>query len=174
MGRYLILIYQTVTHSNEKTREGNVMENVDLLIKNATILTMDSQDTIARSVAVTNGMITHISLDDEPDVSEMNLSSDTKVLDLNNKTLILGFIDTHNHIIDYTQNQTLIDCSTQSNRSFQVIFVRVAELAKENASNDWIILYCYDDRLLSDHRHPIASDLAKVSPDHPVFISHIS
>lgn len=150
------------------------MENVDLLIKNATILTMDSQDTIARSVAVTNGMITHISLDDEPDVSEMNLSSDTKVLDLKNKTLIPGFIDTHNHIIDYAQNQTRIDCSTPPNRNIQDILDRVAEKAKENTSDDWIIGYGYDDSLLSDHRHPTASDLDKVAPDHPVFISHIS
>lgn len=85
------------------------MENIDLLITNANILTLDDQNNRACSLAVSSGKIINIWKEKEPPIS---ISLNTEVINLQGKTLLPGFIDTHNHILMYSLNKGKVDCSS--------------------------------------------------------------
>ena len=50
----------------------------------------------------------------------------------------------------------------------------IRDLLKEKAAStpkgEWILGYGYDDTALADRRHPLASDMDDVTPDHPVLL----
>ncbi|WP_313641408.1 hypothetical protein [Paenibacillus sp.] len=75
------------------------MVNLELLIVNANVLTLDGENRMAGSVGVTNGRITGIWSEQMPPSSEVNITERTKCIDLQGATLLPGFIDTHNHMI---------------------------------------------------------------------------
>src|SRR5690625_1189288 len=147
------------------------MKQIDLIITNANILTFDKHDCFTGSLAVTNGEIVNIWKEAEPTVS---ISSNTEVINLKGKTLIPGFIDTHNHILMYSLNKNKVDCSTPPNKNIDDIMNRIKSKVEKSPHGEWIEGYGYDDTLLDEKRHPTRSDLDKASPHHPVYISHIS
>ena len=149
------------------------MRGFDLLIINANILTLDAQNTIAGSVAVKDGIICDIWSQPAPPESEQ-ITESTKIMDLGGATLVPGFIDTHNHIIDYSQARNRVNCSTPPNTSIQDIINSIQNQADRLQKGEWIVGYGYDDTLLKEQRNPTKFDLDKVSPNHPVFITHIS
>ncbi|CQR45889.1 N-substituted formamide deformylase precursor [Paraliobacillus sp. PM-2] len=137
-------------------------------------MTLDSKNTIAGSVAVTNGKISDIWFQSEPPSGEVNISDNTKILNLKGATMLPGFIDTHNHIIDYSQARNRVNCSSPPNQSIDNILEAISKRTMDVPIGEWVVGYGYDDTLLSEKRHPTRFDLDKVSPNHPVFITHIS
>ncbi len=149
------------------------MNNVDLLIKNANVLTLDNRHNRAKSITVSNGNISGVWTKKEPPKT-INFSSKTNVIDLKGQTIIPGFIDTHNHILMYAQLRNQINCSTPPNETIQSILEAIGRKTKKLKYGTWVQGYGYDDTLLYEKRHPTRHDLDKVSPNHPVLIKHIS
>ncbi|ASN04356.1 amidohydrolase [Virgibacillus necropolis] len=150
------------------------MNTIDLLITNATILTLDEQNTRAGSVAVSNGRIRNIWTLPEPPQGEVNTTSTTEVVNLKGATLLPGFIDTHNHLLMYSQFRTQANCSTPPNRTISDILARVKELADETPDGEWVMGWGYDNTLLEEKRHPTREELDTVAPNNPVLLRHIS
>lgn len=150
------------------------MNHIDLIIKNANILTLDQHNTIARSLAVKNGRICDIWTEEEPQNIANVDATKTKVIDLQGATLIPGFIDTHNHILSYGLATSKLNCSTPPNKGINDILDSLKLKVEETKAGQWIEGYGYDDTLLVENRHPTRHDLDKVSPNHPVLIKHIS
>lgn len=46
--------------------------------------------------------------------------------------------------------------------------------AAETPKGEWILGFGYDDTGLEDKRHPLASDIDEVAPEHPVLLRHVS
>ncbi|WP_339227120.1 amidohydrolase [Oceanobacillus sp. FSL K6-2867] len=149
------------------------MDKINVLITNANILTLDEQNTIARSLAISNGRINKIWVEPEPP-STFSVEPDTEVIDLKGKTLIPGFIDTHNHILMYSLNKNKVNCSTPPNESIDDILQRIKGKANSTPKGQWVEGYGYDDTLLKEQRHPTREELDKIAPEHPVCITHIS
>ncbi|MBP1971289.1 putative amidohydrolase YtcJ [Virgibacillus natechei] len=150
------------------------MNTIDLLITNANVITLDQQNTRARSVSVSNGRITNISDVPEPSRDATPICSHTKIMDLKGATLIPGFIDTHNHLLMYSQSRKQANCSTPPNRNIQAILDRVEKLVATTPKGGWIMGWGYDNTLLEEKRHPTRKELDRIAPDHPVLIRHIS
>ncbi|MFD2044477.1 amidohydrolase [Ornithinibacillus salinisoli] len=150
------------------------MSNIDLIIKNANIITVDENNTRAGSLAVMNGRIKKIWTQPEPPLHEVDLASSTKTLDLQGKTLMPGFIDTHNHLLMYAQFRKQANCSTPPNKNISDILQRVKELADKTSEGEWVMGWGYDDTLLEEKRHPTREELDNIAPNHPVFLRHIS
>jgi predicted amidohydrolase YtcJ len=85
--------------------------DADLLLINGKIVTMDQDDLLAEAVAVKYGKILKVSNTEEV----LNYQGkDTKIIDLNGKTVVPGFIDSHCHMIsvgalNLLRNVTLLD-----------------------------------------------------------------
>ncbi|WP_085523765.1 amidohydrolase [Tuberibacillus sp. Marseille-P3662] len=150
------------------------MKEIDLLITNANILTLDGENRKAGSVAVTNGSISRIWTERKPSRDEINLTQKTEMIDLKGATLLPGFIDTHNHILMYSQLRNQANCSTPPNKNISDILERIRTKADNTPKGQWVQGYGYDDTLLEEQRHPTREELDKIAPDHPVFVSHIS
>ncbi|TQR09652.1 amidohydrolase [Psychrobacillus soli] len=151
--------------------------SLDMIIKNANIITLDKQNTRASSLAVKNGLICGIWTETEPSASNLlkwTASPTTEVIDLKGATLLPGFIDTHNHILMYGLATGKLNCSSPPNRTINDILELVRLKAKETKKGYWIEGYGYDDTLLAEKRHPTKEDLDSVSPHHPVLIKHIT
>lgn len=146
----------------------------ELLLTNANILTLDKNNGLAGSVAVKEGKIIGIWEEGEPPHNEVAVTCKTEVINLKGKTLIPGFIETHNHILLYSLDKKKVNCGTPPNNSIQDILKKIREKANETPKGDWILGYGYDDTLLQEKRHPKREDLDKIAPDHPVYITHIS
>ncbi len=149
------------------------MIKADLLVTNANIITLDAHHTIARSLAVTNGKITRLWRVPEPPRSEIEITRRTEILNLQGATMLPGFIDTHNHILEYALSKSRVNCSSPPNKDIDDILTALKKQADTKAEGDWIIGYGYDDTLLKEQRHPTKFDLDQAVPNHPVFITHI-
>lgn len=150
------------------------MIDADLVITNGGILALDNQNNRAGSVAVKDGRIVGIWQESEPPKSEVSITKQTQFIDLDGATLIPGFIDTHNHISAYARMQSFLDCSTPPNRNIADVLASVQKKCESTQEGNWINGFGYDDTMLEEARHITREELDSVSPNHPVFIAHIS
>ena len=84
---------------------------MDLIVTNANIITMDADDTRADALAVRWGKFSEIG---ESERIRALAGPDTRVIDLGGKTLLPGFIDTHNHLSFYGYLVSSVDCRAAS------------------------------------------------------------
>ncbi|WP_138495303.1 amidohydrolase [Paenibacillus pinistramenti] len=150
------------------------MKPIDLLITYANVLTLDGANRIAGSVAVTDGRISGIWSQPEPPRREVNITAQTEILNLKGATLIPGFIETHNHLLQCGYTKDSVDCGSPKNKRIADLINAIGEKARVTPAGQWIQGFGYDDTLLEDHRHPTRFDLDQASLDHPIMITHIS
>jgi len=150
------------------------MVEVDLLITNGNVLTLDEKNSCAKSIGCENGRIVGVWDSEQPPSEEVSMTSHAKLIDLKGATIIPGFIDTHNHILDYSLNKNKVDCSSPLNRKIPDILERIKEKAQNTPKEEWIEGYSYDDTALEEQRHPTKKELDQVTPDHPFYMKHIT
>ena len=83
----------------------------DLILYNGTIHTQDEASPFARAVAVSGNRI--LAIGDDADILSL-ASHKTRVIDLENKLVLPGFIDSHVHFYDVALNYDSIDFSKVS------------------------------------------------------------
>lgn len=150
------------------------MISAELLITNGVILTLDAENRVASSLAVKDGRIAGTWEQQEPPADEVEVTSETKVIDLKGSTLIPGFIDTHNHILGYSQIMDFVDCGTPPNYQHEDILEQIRLKAEAYSEGEWIQGFGYDDTALEEKRHLTRNELDAVAPNNPVFIAHIT
>ena len=106
---------------------------------------------------------------------------DYKLVDLEGKTLLPGFIDAHGHGWNagfQNVSANLLPSPDGAVNDIPSLIKEMKSWYKKNksASNKagWIIGFGYDDSQLKEQRHPIADDLDKISQKIPVMIIHQS
>ena len=95
-------------------------------------------------------------------------------IDLQGKTVIPGFIESHNHLSMYAATLLQLDCRAETVRDIETLKREVKNKAIQTDSGQWILGFGYDDTLISDCRHLNCSDLDVAAPHHPVLIMHVS
>ncbi|GKV65874.1 MULTISPECIES: amidohydrolase [unclassified Sporosarcina] len=149
------------------------MVRVDTLYTNANVLTLDNKNKRADIVAAYDGNIIGVWTHEQyKQIKEVLVIAET--VDLEGKTMIPGFIDTHNHLLMYALNKGQVNCSSERNKSIDDILANLRAFGEKTTDDSWILGYGYDDTLLAENRHPTRYDLDQVSTDRPIFIKHIS
>lgn len=144
----------------------------DLVVLNGTVLTLDDAGRRAGGVAVRNGRI--IAVDSAAAIRGMAGPS-TAVLDLDGRTVVPGFIESHNHPAGLgIALAASVDAGTPPNERVADIVGRVESSVRDHLRGEWITGYRYDDSLLRDDRHPTRADLDPVSPANPVVLRHVT
>lgn len=95
-------------------------------------------------------------------------------IDLCGRTVVPGFIESHNHLSMYATQLLQVDCSCTANQSIDKIKNSIADKTKSIKHDDWVRGFGYDDTMISDKRHLTKMDLDDAAPNHPVYIQHIS
>lgn len=140
----------------------------DLALINGKIITVDEKFSIAEAVSVKDGKIQLVGKTDE--VKKLT-GPDTKVVDLEGKTVMPGLFDSHIHVTGTGSALMMINCRTPPMYSIEDMKKAVAEKVKESKPGEWIIGRGWDQAKLKEQRNPSRWDLDEVSPDNPVILT---
>lgn len=151
-------------------------EIADIIYHNGTIITMETEMPTATSVAVKNGKILSVS---EASLINTHQGDSTRIIDLNGKTLLPGFIDAHSHIamsmgLLAQANIGSPPVSTVNNISDIIQKLKTHQEKNNIGKGEWVVGWGYDPDLLEEKRHPNKLDLDEAFPDNPVFLLHVS
>lgn len=139
----------------------------DLVLINANVLTMNPAQPHAEAVAIVKDRIVRVCKTDE--VSSL-IEENTKILDLQRKTIIPGFIDTHIHVADFGRTLAWLDLKeVDSIKKLQDI---VEKRAKETLKDRWILGSGWNQENFVEKRRPTLQELDAVAPDNPIILYH--
>lgn len=140
---------------------------VDLIFLNGNVLTMNDDQPIASAVVVSKGEIVYVG--DDAGARKF-FNENVEIIDLQGKTLMPSFIESHTHPPSYGLNLLEVNCSGSVNTSVQDILKRIKEAAEETPPGQWIKGWGWDDSKLIEKRYPTLKELDEVAPNHPVFL----
>jgi predicted amidohydrolase YtcJ len=138
------------------------------------VLTMDGESRVVEALATEGERI--VAVGSDADLRPF-IEDGARVVDLQGRALLPGFIDAHGHFPGAGIYAVLVDLNSPPIGDVDDIEGLVARLAARAARSDpgdWVVGMGYDDTLLAERRHPTRADLDRASGDHPVAAWHIS
>ena len=138
----------------------------DLLIKNATIYTVDKDFSTANALVVKDGKILEIGLKPELEL-KYNIK---KTYDAKGNTVVPGLIDAHAHL--YGLGLELNNVDLIDTKSFDEVLNRVVAFQKKK-NVEYIIGRGWDQNDWEDKNFPTKKELDSLFPDTPVSLRRI-
>src|SRR5690625_4515768 len=135
----------------------------DLILKNGKVYSMNDNDDVYESVAVKDGRIETMGTWDE---LKNTMNEHTKVIDLDGKTVVPGFIDAHQHIVSFGFNLMNVNCRVNS---IKEVVQAIEERAKSLQPDEWVIGCGFDEANYVEGRIPTKEDFAHIK--NPVYIT---
>ena len=149
--------------------------SADMVIRNATVYTVDEDNATAQAVAVVGDTIAFVGSDAEV---EPWIGEATEVLDMGGKAVTPGLIEGHAHFSGVGQNKMNLDL--MATKSYQEIVNQVRRAAEDTPPGEWIVgRGWHQDKWDSlpgtmVQGFPVHDALSAVSPDNPVYLKHAS
>ena len=141
-------------------------EEVDLIVTNANIYTVDANFSKANSFAVKDGKF--VAVGDSEEITQKYDAAEQ--LDAEGKTIVPGLIDAHCHFYGLGQNQQVVDLV--GTQSFDEVVERVVAFQKERPSN-FIRGRGWDQNDWEVKEFPTKNKLDELFPDTPVALERV-
>ncbi len=147
----------------------------DLIIKGGTIYTMDDRQPIVESVAITANRI--VFAGKESDIKNFQ-GDQTRIIDLQGKTMTPGLIEGHGHFMGLGYNELELDLMNV--KSYEELVEKVKEAVAKAKPGEWILgRGWHQDKWTTKPSKMIKGFqthelLSSVSPNNPVFLKHAS
>ena len=141
---------------------GSDGQNVDLILTNGKVLTVDEQFSIHNTIVVNDGLIVATG---EADLASRYQSDN--ILDLGGKVLMPGFNDSHTHIRGRPQRYIELGNVTSIAEIQDLIRSKIDEIGEQ----EWIIGYGWSEDELDEGRRPLRYDLDDAAPNNPVILT---
>ncbi len=142
----------------------------DLIFYNGRVITMEKQpgEADAEAVAVSGDKITAVG--ENAEILKLQ-NEKTSLIDLQGRTLLPGFNDSHMHLVGQAMTAEKADLRTCASIE-EIIdsmrnFIEINEIDKGH----WVFGWGWDQSLFSEDIFPTRDDLDRVSLDHPVAIT---
>ncbi|MEW6730640.1 MAG: amidohydrolase [Acidobacteriota bacterium] len=154
---------------------GAKVETADLVLKNGKIVTIDAAKPEVQAIAVVGNTIKAIGSNKE---IEAFIGPATKVIDLQGRLAVPGFIEGHGHFTSLGQSQMILDLTKVKN--WDEIVAMVAEAAGKAKPGAWILGRGWHQEKWNKPPEPnieglpTHQELSKVSPNNPVYLTHAS
>ncbi|MFB0546807.1 MAG: amidohydrolase [Anaerolineae bacterium] len=137
----------------------------DMVLLNGDIITVDAADSIARAVAVKDGLIQQVGTNEQ---IQSLIGPTTKVLDLGGKAVTPGLVDAHNHLRVVGMLGTLyVSLMPPEVRTMDDLRAHLAEKIAQTPEGEWVQGYFLG---IQEVGLPTRHDLDPVSPNHPVWL----
>ena len=151
-------------------------QKADMIFHGGSIITVNDAAPFAKALAVKDGKI--FAVGTQANVLKTKGAA-TRVVNLNGKILLPGFIDTWSHIGAAALLADFADLSFWGNDApadFKGVFAKLRENQQKQSVKDgeWIVGWGYDPTYLKENRHPDHADLDAAFPNNPVAIVHLS
>ncbi len=140
----------------------------EVIYFNGKIITLDKAEKIAEAVAVLNGKILAVGRDTE--IKKL-AGSNTKLVDLQKKTVTPGFIDAHTHPVETMYLTTdFVNCRYPGVPSVKQALRNMTDSVKTAKKGQWILAACVSasQTKFAEKRMPTLAELDSISPDNPV------
>jgi predicted amidohydrolase YtcJ len=147
-------------------------EPADLIVLNANVLTMDAKHPAAEAFAVRAGKFAGVGSNAK---IKPLAGPRTRVLDLDGKTVVPGFIDAHTHprpVFDEDSPWYNVEAGPKKVKTIDDLIAAVRRKAGRTPKGMLITGTGYQETKLG--RHPTRQDLDRATTDHPVVITHSS
>jgi hypothetical protein len=144
----------------------NEKKQVDLIVTNAKVYTVNQDFSIAESFAIKDGKFLEVGT--EKQIIEKYSSKN--IINLNGKYVYPGFIDAHSHFYGYCMS--LLQANLRGTNSFDEILEKLTEHdAKYNA--EWILGRGWDQNDWDVKEFPTNDKLNELFPNKPVYIRRV-
>lgn len=147
---------------------------MDLILYKGNIITVDKVNKKANAVAIKDGKIYSVGSDNE--ILKLK-SHNTKVINLNGKTVLPGFNDSHIHLLNYGYSLIKVDCSNA--KSIKEIIKLGKDFIQVNNpdSGEWLLGRGWNQIMFDNHldnkREINRYDLDEISRVHPISFTRI-
>jgi len=139
----------------------------DLAFVNGNVVTLNASRPKAEAVAAKFGRILTVGTTKEVMGS---VDGRTKVIDLEGKTVLPGFIDTHVHLDDF--GLTLRTLNLEEVKSVKEVQDLLSERVRKTPNGEWVLGRGWNETVLAEKRLLSRWDIDGVSPDNPVYLHH--
>ena len=139
----------------------------DTVFLNGQVVTVDTENRIMEAVAVKGNQILAVGTTEE---IKRLIHADTKIVDLQGKSLLPGFIDSHLHITIYGTNKLGVDCKARGIQSVSELLDILREQALKTPPGEWVRACGFDENLMLEKRYPTLAELDEISTNHPIFV----
>jgi len=147
----------------------------DLVLRNGKIVTMNPAMPTAEFLAARGDRIVFVGSDSG---AARWIGRNTKVIDLNGRLAIPGFIEGHGHFVGIGEFRQGLDL--REARTWDDIVAQVARAAKQAKPGEWIVGRGWHQSKWDKapepnvEGFPLHASLDRVSPDNPVLLTHAS
>jgi predicted amidohydrolase YtcJ len=142
------------------------MNCLDLIIK-GNVVTMVNQKPRAKAIGVKDGRIAVVGGVEE---MEKIAGDTTQILDLKDKTILPGFIDSHTHLTATGISMLGVDLSSVT--SVNGALERIRERVQITPAGKGILCWEFDSFKVKEKRFPSQEELNAISTEHPISVQH--
>lgn len=140
----------------------NQQQQVDLILTNGKVLTLDEEFSIHDTVVINDGLIVMTG-----DSTLLGDYQADELIDLEGKLLMPGFNDSHIHVSGNAKRQINLSGVSSIVEMQSLIRAKVEELGE----GEWITGYGWAEDNFAENRNPLRSDLDLAAPNNPVVLS---
>ena len=140
------------------------MVHADLLVKNATIHTMNPEQPEATWFAVLGGDVVAVGTGHDVPAAK-------KVIDLDGACVVPGFHDAHCHTVWFGLSLAELDCTRFA--SLDALYDALADASEGLAAGEWVLATGFNQERFGG-QYPDIQKLDRALPHHPLFMRHTS
>jgi predicted amidohydrolase YtcJ len=141
----------------------------DTVFLNGAVYTVNATQPTAAAVAIAQGRIVYVGADD---TARQYVGRKTRVIDLQGRTLLPGFQDSHLHPGDVPNPGSALDLGGLKTR--EEIFERIRHFAASRPGKAWIVGTGWDEAAFLPSGQPTREMLDALVPDRPAFLTNNS
>jgi predicted amidohydrolase YtcJ len=146
----------------QPAQESVIKIPADLILSNGKVVSVDEEFSIHSTIVVSDGKVVELG-----DALLLDKYEAVTVRDLDGKTLIPGFIDSHTHISGDPQRYINLSEITSIAEMQDLIRAKAEELG----AGEWITGYGWSEDELAEGRKPLRGDLDIAAPRNPVTLT---
>lgn len=162
MRKYLLVSLSSLALAACNGPSGNSGFEVDTILHNGRIATIDAGLSIQSALAINDGKI--VAVGGEQLLTEF-VSRNT--INLEGKFVMPGFIDSHTHLRGEPQRYIDLTETTSIEEIKGLVRNKVAEIG----TGEWITGYGWSEDFMAEQRRPLRADLDEAAPDNPVILT---
>jgi predicted amidohydrolase YtcJ len=138
----------------------------DLVLRHATIYTVDPAHPTAQAIAARGGKIVYVGTDAG---AQRYVGSATRVVDLNGRYVYPGFVDAHAHFPGIgTREMTL---NLEGTRTRDAFLEKVAAAVRQKKPGEWVTGRGWIETFWTPPVFPTRQDLDRIAPNNPVYLT---
>jgi Predicted metal-dependent hydrolase with the TIM-barrel fold len=147
--------------------KGGAKKNVDTIVYNGIVYTVNDRFSKAQAFAITGGKI--IDVGNTTDI--LKKYSAKEMIDVKGQAVYPGFIDAHAHFVGY--GQSLFQVDLYGATSWQEILDRLKKFAAEHPNELWIRGRGWDQNKFPGKSFPTNEKLNELFPGKPVYLTRV-